>query len=251
MNYIVADIGNTLTKIALINKNFKILKVRSCRTIHLLSKKKVIQNFTFNKLKTNKKIFISSVVPSVFKSIKKNLAPKNIAIEIKSLKLNSLVKIKVKNPKKLGSDRIANAIGCLNYYKSNCIVVDFGTATTFDIIKREKSYIGGIITPGIETSIKNLSEATAALPKFNLKPMKLPYGKNTIEALNTGFIWGYQGLINNIILKIQRQTKTKFKLIFTGGHSSFFKKYIKSQIIIDRFITIKGLIQILKNYEKK
>lgn len=81
--------------------------------------------------------------------------------------------------------------------------------------------------------------------------MKLPYGKNTIEALNTGFIWGYQGLINNIILKIQRYTKTKFKLIFTGGHSNFFKKYIKSQIIIDRFITIKGLIQILKNYEKK
>ena len=75
--------------------------------------------------------------------------------------------------------------------------------------------------------------------------------KNTIEALNTGFIWGYQGLINNIILKIQRHTKTKFKLIFTGGHSNFFKKYIKSQIIIDRFITIKGLIQILKNYEKK
>ena len=97
-----------------------------------------------------------------------------------------------------------NSIGSVNY--KNCIIIDFGTATTFDIVKNE-TYEGGVISPGIKLSIKNLSQSTALLPMIDLKNQQKTVGKNTQDALNAGFIWGYEGLINNIINKITKNRK--------------------------------------------
>ena len=130
-------------------------------------------------------------------------------------------KINVKNKKQLGSDRIANAIGAKKF--KNCLVLDFGTATTFDVIKNSV-YEGGVIAPGVKLSIKNLSQSTALLPLINLSPNQKKIGKNTKEALNAGFVWGYEGLINNIVDKIISKNKKKFKIILTGGYANFFKK---------------------------
>ena len=142
-------------------------------------------------------------VPFVYKNIKFYLGSKGFKIyEIKELKVNKIIKLKVDNFKQVGSDRIANAIGSYHAYKKNCLVIDFGTATTFDVVKKPGIYDGGVIAPGIKLSIINLNKSTALLPLLNLKTNAKSYGKNTKDALNSGFLWGYKGLINNIIKKI-------------------------------------------------
>ena len=242
MYYIVGDIGNTSTRICLLKKS-KILKSIIFDTENLLIKgfiKKILKNFKKKKLK--KEILFSSVVPRAFKKIKNDLKNENLKVlEIKSLSLKKLIKINIKNISQLGSDRIVNSIEGKRF--KNCLIIDFGTATTFDIV-RNGEYEGGVIAPGVKLSIKNLSQSTALLPFFNLKSNQKTYGKNTKEALNAGFIWGYQGLINNIINKITFNWKMKYKIILTGGYASLFKKFIKKRTFVDQNITINGISRV-------
>ena len=248
MNYLVGDIGNTLTKIALLNNKFKIIKFFNIQTSILNNKKnkniflKKILKYNFNK-----DILFSSVVPLTFKTIKKYMEKKKFKVfEIKNLNLKNIIKIKINRYNQLGSDRIANAVGAFYKIKQNCLIIDFGTATTFDIVKKPGTYEGGIIAPGINSSINNLSKNTALLPFIKLKFKSKIYGKNTKDAINAGFIWGYQGLINNIIKKINKTEKFKYKVVLTGGYSKSFKRFLGEKTIVDEDITIKGIIRIYK-----
>ena len=117
----------------------------------------------------------------------------------------------------------------------------------FDIVKKDGIYDGGVIAPGIKLSIQNLHKSTALLPSFILKTNNIIYGKNTLDALNAGFLLGYQGLINNIIKKITLSSKKNYKIILTGGYAQLFKKYVYKKTIIDQNITIKGIIKIYKD----
>ena len=245
MLYIVGDIGNTSTRICLLDYKSKILKSIIFNTKKVFQKgytKKKLKRFLKKNLR--KKILFSSVVPSALKKIKKDLKDTNLKVlEIKSLKLNKLIKINIKNIKQLGSDRIVNSIEGKKF--KDCLIIDFGTATTFDIIKKGR-YEGGVIAPGVKSSIKNLSQSTALLPIFNLKNQQRSYGKNTKDALNAGFIWGYEGLINNIINKITHKWKMSYKIILTGGYANFFKKMIRRKTIVDQNITVKGISKVYK-----
>ena len=245
MNYLVGDIGNTFIKLSILNDNFKIKKSYNLETKKIFQSK-FIKNF-FKKIikkNLNHNALFSSVVPKAYKVIKSHLSQKNFKVfEIKELKIKKILKIKIKNYNQLGSDRISNAIGSLNY--RNCLIIDFGTATTFDILKNNV-YEGGVISPGINLSIANLNKSTALLPLLNLKNVQKSYGKNTQEALNAGFIWGYEGLINNIIKKIILKTKVDYKIILTGGYAKLFSKYIKKKTTIDQNITIKGIAKAFK-----
>ena len=203
-----------------------------------------INKFFHKRLK--KEILFSSVVPLAFKKIKKNLKTSSFKIyEIKKFNLKKIIKINIKNIKQLGSDRIVNSIEGKKF--RNCLIIDFGTATTFDIVKNGV-YEGGVIAPGVKLSIKNLSQSTALLPMFNLKNIQKSYGKNTIDALNAGFIWGYDGLINNIINKITKNWKMNYKIILTGGYANLFKKIIKRKSIVDQDITIKGASRVYREF---
>jgi len=244
MYYIVGDIGNSSTRICLFNKS-KIIKSVIFETKDIFINGNVKK--TFNKLiKKNlkKNILFSSVVPLAFKQLKKILKKNNYKVlEIKSLKLNKLIKLNIKNINQLGSDRIVNSIEGKKF--KNCLIIDFGTATTFDIVKKGV-YEGGVIAPGVKLSIKNLRQSTALLPMFDLKNTKKNYGKNTKEALNVGFILGYEGLINNIVNKITRNWKMNYKIILTGGYANLFKKIIKRKTIVDQNITIKGVSKVYR-----
>ena len=245
MNYIVGDIGNTLIKICILNSKFKTIKSFFLDTKKIYSKKYFMDNvkYSLNK-KLSTELLFSSVVPLALKAIKNHLKNTHFkVIELKDLNLKKIIKINVKKVKQLGSDRIANAIGA-NKFK-NCLILDFGTATTFDVIKNG-IYQGGVIAPGINLSILNLNKSTALLPMFNLKKTKKSFGKNTKDALNSGFLWGYEGLINNIIDKIIQKRKDKYKIILTGGYANLFKKMIKMKSIIDQNITIKGITKVYK-----
>ncbi|MBD1140887.1 type III pantothenate kinase [Pelagibacterales bacterium SAG-MED39] len=244
--YILGDIGNSETKIFLVNSNYKIL-----RNINFSSKgiNNKILNIKFNSLikdfKIIKKILFCSVVPKNFYLIKNFLLnkTKNKCYEIKNLNLRSLININV-NYKQVGSDRLTNAISLLNR-KDNFIILDFGTATTFDVVIK-KTYKGGIIAPGIKISLNTLSDKAALIPKIDLKKIKKIIGNDTISAVRSGFFWGYSGLIDNIINLIKKETGKSFKLIITGGFSGLFKDSIKTKVIQDKDITIKGLIKISK-----
>ena len=255
MNALIGDIGNTVTKICLIEtKNFKIKKIiyidsEKVNSYYYLKKnlKKIIKNKNINKF-----ALFSSVVPEYYLKLKKflNKFYKLKLLEIKEKSIEKIIKINIKNKKQIGSDRIANAVGVYKSYKSNCIVLDFGTATTFDVVTKNGIYNGGIIAPGVALSMKSLSNFADQIPIFTIKKQKKIIGKNTLEALRSGFYWGYSGLINNIIVKIEKETNKKYKIIFTGGYAELFKTSIIRSFKIDRNITIKGIIEIFKKNKK-
>ena len=243
---LIGDIGNTDTKICLLNSNYRIIK-RLILPTKKINKPLLIKklNFAINKKTFINKSLFCSVVPNKFLLIKsflqKKLKIKNI--ELKDLNLNKIMKIKV-NRKQVGSDRLANSIAVVSK-KKNYIILDFGTATTFDVVIGNV-YRGGVIAPGVNISLKSLINKATLIPKLNLKKIKKVIGKNTVNAVRSGFFWGYVGLINNIIELIKKETKKSFKIIITGGFSDLFKKNLKSKVIIDKDITLKGLIKSAK-----
>ena len=248
MTHLIGDIGNTDTKLCVLDKKFKIIKRLNVDTLKIKNHyyfKKIIFSFIQKKI-INKKALFASVVPSVFFAIKNNLK-KYFNIQCQELKQTSYEKIKkIKaNKKQVGSDRIANAIGAYYRYKCDCIVLDFGTATTFDVISKG-TYWGGIIAPGVNLSLSTLINRADQIPPFTLKKINKVVGKNTISALRSGFYWGYAGLIANILQLIRKETKRNYKIILTGGLSSLFKNSIKSKVFIDKDITMHGLIELLK-----
>ena len=250
-NILIGDIGNTNTKVCIIDSDtFKIKKIFYFNSNKIKSGKylkKILKKMTKNK-KFNKVALFSSVVPKYFTFFKKFLKRtyKINLKEIKERKINKIVKINIRNKNQVGSDRIANAVGVYKKYKCNCIVLDFGTATTFDVIKKNGVYNGGIIAPGVNLSLRSLINSADQLPYFLLKKQKKIIGKNTIEALRSGFYWGYSGLINNIIHKIEKETNSKYKIIFTGGYADIFKTAIIKPFKVDKNVTINGIIEIYK-----
>ena len=244
--YILGDIGNSETKIFLVNSKNQIVKKIS------FSSKRLNNNFLKLKFKSFKnnffnieKILFCSVVPKSYILIKKFLK-KNInkkCYEVKDLKLKSLINIEV-NYKQVGSDRLTNAISLINN-KDNFIIIDFGTATSFDVLIK-KTFKGGIIAPGVQLSLNTLSDKATLIPKINLKKIKRVIGLDTTSAVRSGFFWGYGGLIDNIINMIKKETRNSFKLVVTGGYSNLFKDTIKAKVKHDKNITVNGLIKISK-----
>ena len=241
--YLIGDIGNTDIKICLFNRNMKLIKKKRLKTT-LLNKNYLSKNLKFIKRYKSeiKKVLVSSVVPIAYNNIKKFIerSTKIKCIELKKLKLNNLLKIKV-NKKQIGSDRLANAISVIDK-KRNFIVVDFGTATNFDIVIKD-NYIGGILAPGVKLSLNTLSDKASLIPKIKLEKIKHVIGKNTTSAIRAGFYHGYSGLIDNIIKMIIKQTGKSFNIILTGGYSYLFKNSIKGKTIIKRDLTINGVLK--------
>ena len=240
---IVGDIGNTETKVCLIDKSNKIIK-------KIIIKTKDIDNNSLSLLLTKlklskiniKKVLFCSVVPKAFNQIKK-IFYQNLKIkiyELKDLDLKKMINIKV-NYKQIGSDRLANALSVIGE-KKNYIILDFGTATTFDVLVK-KNYYGVVIAPGVKLSLKTLSDKASLIPNINLKKPKKVIGQNTINAVRSGFFWGYAGLIDNIVNLIKKETKKSFEIIITGGFSNLFKKSIKAKVTLNKDITINGLIK--------
>ncbi len=242
--YILGDIGNSETKIFLTYPNGRVFK-----KINFLSKDINNKNLSIKLKKINKyfskieKILFCSVVPKKFFLIKRYFKKKTLikCFEIKDLNLRSLIKINV-NFNQVGSDRLTNAISLINN-RDNFIILDFGTATTFDVVIK-KMYKGGVIAPGVKISLGSLSDKASLIPKIDLKKINKVIGIDTLSAVRSGFFWGYAGLIDNMINLIKKETRKSFKLVFTGGFSDLFRNSIKSKVKHDKDITLKGLIKI-------
>ena len=254
-NFFVIDVGNTDIVVAII-QNFKIFKIKRFKTIDI--KKKIFLLFKKFKeikkiLRTQKKIkcIISSVVPEINYNLKKTcvffLKENPHFVSFNKTKLN--IKINLTNKNQVGADRIVNTVAVKSLYKAPTLVIDFGTATTFDVINNSGNYVGGLITPGIYLSLQNLFSKTSKLPLVKFKKINSIIGKNTKNAIQNGLYWGYIGLVTYIIKKIQTKFKKKLFCVSTGGLSKIISKDINLINTVNENLTIHGLIEIFKlNY---
>ncbi|HEX9804932.1 MAG TPA: type III pantothenate kinase [Candidatus Dojkabacteria bacterium] len=195
-------------------------------------------------------VIISSVVPSLDEKFKE-VVVESLSMEplMVSENYSSIpIKINIDNPEQLGSDRLVNSYQVHKDLRSeNIIIVDFGTATTFDIVLQNGSYEGGIIAPGIGLSLKALSDAAEKLPEISFARVEKVVGKNTIDAMNSGVYWGYVYLVKGLIKAIKKEYPNReFKVILTGGLSPLIKKDISEADEVDINLTLRGLNSILK-----
>jgi len=187
-------------------------------------------------------VIIASVVPSVLERVEKifkSILDGKILVVGKDI--DAGVKNCYKNPKQVGSDRLVNARAAYEIYGGPNIIVDFGTAVTIDIINRHKEYLGGLIVPGVELSVSALSERAALLPKINLTRPKAIIGRDTVESMKSGAIYGFSSLCDGVVDKIKRRYKTRFFVVGTGGMSRLIGPYCRTIDTIDPFLTLKGL----------
>ena len=145
------------------------------------------------------------------------------------------------NPKEVGADRIVNAVAAYERYRTTCIVVDFGTATTFDCVSGKGEYLGGVITPGLGISLDALVTRTAKLPKVELvRPPKV-VGKNTVHAMQAGVVYGYVALVDGLVGRIREEIGAEARVIATGGFATMLAPESTTIETFDEFLTLEGL----------
>ena len=189
---------------------------------------------------------ISTVVPQSLFNIR-NLARRHLSVEpvvIGEEGVDIGIGVRIDNPKEVGADRLVNALGAVQKYKGNLIIIDSGTATTFDVVSEDKHFEGGIIAPGINLSVKALHEAAAQLPRIAIVKPNEVVGKNTVEAMQSGIFWGYIGLIDGLVRKIIEEDGRKFTVIGTGGVASLFQGASETIQHYDSNLTIDGLYEL-------
>ncbi len=156
------------------------------------------------------------------------------------------VKIKVKREREVGADRLVNTVGAYHTYGANLIVVDFGTATTFDVVDFEGAYAGGLIVPGVNLSLKALHEAAAKLPNVDVARPQKVVGDDTIACIQSGVYWGYVSLIEGVTKRIADEVEAEMKVIATGGLSALFATGTDAIHHVDGDVTMRGLVRIYK-----
>lgn len=248
MNLLI-DIGNTFTHICISGK------ARILYDFIIPTHVKPVQEDVLKKIhKYRNKIensAVSSVVPAKDNSWR-------IFIE-KFFKIHPLfisnktplpVKIKIENPASIGADRICNAVAGYNHFKDrdNVIIIDFGTATTYDVILKNGYFTGGIIAPGIETSAASLHRNTGKLPMLTNKQFRFPgkvVGRNTLEAIQSGLMYSASITVDGMIGQIEKEYKRKFKIILTGGFAKLIYRRINHKVKLEKNMVLKGLNQII------
>ncbi len=240
---LTSDIGNTNITLGLFDNEAFIEELR------LASDKDLSQEEYEVLLKTLLKDFkidgcvIGSVVEELndkfFNAIKNILGVEPIML---TNKINTGVKIKTDFPDEVGADRIANAVGAYVLYKKPTIVVDFGTATSFDIINQNGEFIGGVIAPGINLQMKVLNKFTSKLPRTDVAISTKAIGSNTTDAILSGVIRGTACMIDGLVEQCEKELSEKAVLIATGGYSGLIANYLKRPFdFINPTLTLDGL----------
>lgn len=251
---LVVDIGNSNTVLGVFDKEELIGRFRVTTIDRITSDEIVGVLYNTLKIQEIKKdliedVIISSVVPDVLYSwqsaITKFLDKEPMIVGVGT---KTGIEIKYDNPRSVGSDRIVDAVAAYEKYGGPCIVVDLGTASTFDVINDKGVYLGGSIAPGIKVALDALVTGTAQLPTIELHDPETAIARNTPESINSGMIYGYIGLIDGIIARLLDEIKEKckvdekdVKIISTGGYSELLASESKYIDIIERDLTLEGL----------
>ncbi|MFA5164447.1 MAG: type III pantothenate kinase [Candidatus Omnitrophota bacterium] len=239
---LTADIGNTSTAFGIF-KGKKLIRSWKVSTGHVVSGKPI-------KLPDGiGRVIISSVVPKATPIVNRAISRK---YGTKPLILGKNIKAPIKNlykkPKQVGQDRLVDAFAVKELYGYPAIVVDFGTAITFDVISKKGEYLGGLIFPGIETSLNALSEKAALLPKITVVPPKGLIGRDTADSMRSGVFHGIGALCDGVISRL-REKLGPMTVIATGGHAKVISKFTGSIRNVDICLTLKGLNLIAGRYK--
>lgn len=252
---LTVDIGNTNTVIGIYNDNkllckFRIQSIRDKTTDEYAS-------LLLTLLERNN-IDPSSIEGAIIGSVVPQLQYTFTRMIKKYLKLNALVvnnelktgiTMQVDNPKEVGADRIANIVAGVKKYGKPCIVIDFGTATTFDIVNQNGIYVGGIICPGIMLASKMLRSSTAQLPEVSIKKPVSVIGKNTVHHIQSGIYFGYLEMINGLLRRILQDEfyHSEVMVIITGGLGSDMSNDMEMNAVYEPNLTLDGLMILYKN----
>ena len=186
---------------------------------------------------------ICSVVPIVTMNIRpavEQLIGKNAVVVGPGLKTG--LKINIDNPGALGADRVADAVAAVNHYSVPLITIDMGTATTVGVVDETKTFIGGMIVPGVMVSLNALAGGTAQLPHISLDPPKHAIGRNTVECMQNGIIYHNAAGVDGMIERIEAQMGQKCTVVITGGLSTVIAPHCKHEMIHDPELLLKGLM---------
>ena len=247
---IAVDIGNTNIVIGCFSKE-KVVFTERVSTNHTataleyaISFKTVLELYGITSADIGGAI-ISSVVPSVTLTVKeaiRKITGKTAMVVGPGIKTG--LSITIDNPAQLGSDLVVDAVGGINEYPLPLIIFDMGTANTVSVIDEEKNYLGGMIMPGLKVSVDSLTGKTSQLPKISLEPPKRLIGKNTVECMKSGMLYGTAAQIDGIIRRINEDRGCVHTVIATGGLASTVVPLCKEKIILDDALLLKGLMVI-------
>jgi type III pantothenate kinase len=236
-DYLLIDISNSYAKLAFASRK-RVSNPTQIPTAELSWS--VVTEF-LRRREVNK-LVVSSVVPAKNSAICK-AAHKNMKVLWLDWKLKLGVAIDYPKPQSIGADRLANAAAVAELYGCPAIVVDFGTAVTFDVVSDRCSYIGGVIAPGLEAMTSFLYQRTALLPRLSLKEPQRAVGKSTIEAMRSGAVFGYRGLVHEVLARIRAEQFSRKKLVVvaTGGYARLIARNLPEIAVIHPHLTLEGL----------
>jgi type III pantothenate kinase len=236
-DYLLIDVSNSYAKLAFASRDrvsnparIPISELSSNVVAEFLSRRQI------------NKVVVSSVVPTKNSAISK--AARNRAQVLwLDWKLKLGVTIDYPKPQSIGADRLANAAAVADLYGCPAIVVDFGTAVTFDVVSGGRRYIGGVIAPGLEAMTNFLYQRTALLPRLSLKEPHRAVGKSTVEAMRSGAIFGYRGLVREILARIKAEqfSRKKVAVIATGGYARLIANRVPEVAVVQPHLTLEGL----------
>ncbi|MFC1599298.1 type III pantothenate kinase [Candidatus Omnitrophota bacterium] len=244
MRDLLIDIGNTAVHYGLARKHGLVFTGKKNTKDFKLSLPKLIGRHK------PKRVFICSVVPGVCKEIRRILKENDVSIFECGREIDIPVRNLYQRPHEVGQDRLINVFAAKALYKNIRLVIDLGTALTFDFISSRGEYLGGLIFPGMSTSLSGLLKNCALLPdKITLKSRVRLQGKSTSECVVSGIVLGYSFLVGGLMGHIKKGKKKPFKVLLTGGDCEFIKKDIAKVDYTDSRLSLKGLCELRYSIE--
>lgn len=242
------DVGNTNIVVGVYKENSLLASWRMATDREKTSDEigmQIVSLLDYSKIseKNIEAVVVASVVPPVMYSLEQAIRKYfHIDPMILGPGIKTGINIKYENPREVGADRIANSIGALEKYGGPLIIVDFGTATTFDVVTAKAEYLGGVICPGIEVSSEALFQRAAKLPKVELEKPDNVIGRNTVDSIKSGIVNGYTGQVDHIVRLIKKEIKEPdAKVIATGGLARLISENSETIDLVDGLLALEGL----------
>jgi type III pantothenate kinase len=247
---LVVDVGNTQTHFGLFEhggkdviEQWRFATVRESTADELgaaLANLLALRGFGFHDVASS---IVSSTVPQLSEQWR---AMSSSYLDHEMLVVGPTIKtgmpIRIDNPREVGADRLVNAVAAYARFRTTCVIVDFGTAVTYDAVSADGEYLGGIITPGVEISLDALAARAAKLPTVEMGEPRAVIGKSTVEAIRSGVAYGFAGQVEGIVRRMREELDDELKVIATGGFSKVMFPFIRESIDdVDEFLTLTGL----------